>query len=219
MATSDDPTPVQEDVPAERRCPDCGYLLIGLRPEGICPECGLAYDDQEIVLHGWPPGQAPAWGDTRTGQLVLGGLIVGVITLIAILTDKFSLPGIMGIFLLAVLIVAAVIFDRHRQIRRQAESPRRVEATSFGVGQRDGPGTIRLKRWTPKMYIRMRGTWTGRHRLTIVDRDFLSIRLESQIVDLVFEGELARAHEVLRQLQHWSERWDQRKWSEQQGRS
>lgn len=34
------------------RCPDCGYLLTGLPEQGICPECGVAYSLDLIVLYG-----------------------------------------------------------------------------------------------------------------------------------------------------------------------
>src|SRR4051812_24044588 len=34
------------------KCPGCGYLLIGLPPEGRCPECGNAYNPSIVILWG-----------------------------------------------------------------------------------------------------------------------------------------------------------------------
>ena len=39
------------------KCPACGYALEGLAPEGVCPECGVAYDQSEVVLHGYGAGR------------------------------------------------------------------------------------------------------------------------------------------------------------------
>jgi hypothetical protein len=53
-------------------CPACGYELEGLAPEGTCPECGEAYDQSVVVLHGYGAG-----GDIATARpraaLLAGG--------------------------------------------------------------------------------------------------------------------------------------------------
>ena len=41
------------------QCPDCGYLLTGLPEQGICPECGLAYGPDLLVLYGWERKSKP----------------------------------------------------------------------------------------------------------------------------------------------------------------
>ena len=44
----------------DARCAHCGYDLVGLAPEGVCPECGRAFDKRMRRNIG---GQ----GDTATG--------------------------------------------------------------------------------------------------------------------------------------------------------
>jgi hypothetical protein len=45
----------QECFPPEV-CPACGYSLTGLPSIGVCPECGIAYDDSQLILYGWACG-------------------------------------------------------------------------------------------------------------------------------------------------------------------
>jgi hypothetical protein len=37
-------------------CPDCDYALAGLPAEGVCPECGRAYDQETVVIFGLGAG-------------------------------------------------------------------------------------------------------------------------------------------------------------------
>lgn len=32
-----------------RICPRCGYVLVGLAEDGVCPECGLRYRGRELA--------------------------------------------------------------------------------------------------------------------------------------------------------------------------
>lgn len=38
-------------------CPECGYSLAGSPEEGRCPECGAAYDQSVLILHGAARGK------------------------------------------------------------------------------------------------------------------------------------------------------------------
>ena len=46
---------VERDPLALTVCPECGYSLEGLPPEGTCPECGESYDQRYVVLFGETP--------------------------------------------------------------------------------------------------------------------------------------------------------------------
>lgn len=61
-------------------CPGCGYRLEGLPPEGICPECGGAYDQSAIVLHGWACGHHSNLGTSRPAAAV-GWALFAVVAL------------------------------------------------------------------------------------------------------------------------------------------
>lgn len=64
------PVPLSDLGTPLQRCPECGYLLTGLPPDGRCPECGFAYDSTMIVLQGWGFGQHANAANSRGGRAV-----------------------------------------------------------------------------------------------------------------------------------------------------
>jgi len=54
MSEQDNQSPhVEKGVSARiAKCPICGYLWTGLRDEGVCPECGIRFDERSTMWRG-----------------------------------------------------------------------------------------------------------------------------------------------------------------------
>ena len=63
-----------EDLLRLENCPQCEYSLTGLPDEGICPECGWAYDRGAVIVRCQGPGgfRWPSWLLVVLGALAAG---------------------------------------------------------------------------------------------------------------------------------------------------
>lgn len=62
-------------------CPQCDYSLTGLPGEGVCPECGWAYDRGAVILRCKGPGAFRL----HSYVLALGGLLCGGVVIMALI--------------------------------------------------------------------------------------------------------------------------------------
>jgi hypothetical protein len=60
-------------------CPGCDYALAGLPAEGVCPECGRAYDQETIVLYGRAGGAHANLANSTKRLLVVQIVSIGFI--------------------------------------------------------------------------------------------------------------------------------------------
>src|SRR5437762_1422152 len=51
------PSLASEDPLQLTFCPRCDYSLQGLPREGVCPECGRAYDQSFVIIRGYPASE------------------------------------------------------------------------------------------------------------------------------------------------------------------
>src|SRR5579859_3895778 len=97
-------------------CGQCGYRLEGLPEEGLCPECGSAYQPDDIVIAGWGSGaKETAWN--APPERAIKVLLLGVSGLVLLAIPKFLRGRIWeGVFYLIWpgLMVAVGIYKRWR---------------------------------------------------------------------------------------------------------
>jgi hypothetical protein len=91
------------------RCDQCGYSLVGLPQEGVCPECGETYTSLSAQrLKPWPTALETC---ARLGWPVLGLLLAG-----AMVVSKNDLAVILGMVLTWVMIVSLAL-NSYLQVR------------------------------------------------------------------------------------------------------
>jgi hypothetical protein len=180
VTTPDEQTPQERDPLQLSRCPDCGYPLTGLRPTGLCPECGFTYTQDTIVLYVWPPGTGPG---ERQWWLLGPLLCLSVLQLARLMWEnpaRFFLPGdLLGVVILIGAIAPAIVMIGMlwlwflwgrtwiRARRDNPPAPVQVRLTPQGYAVRYGFGRVKIKPWAAVHRLRLEPIPGGRCSIVI----------------------------------------------------
>ncbi len=139
-------------------CANCGYSLLGLPNECICPECGKTIDQSEIVLYGNACGKHETAMNARASRLpwvILSSVVVSVLYLWTYVISSFfhNTKGLLAMGL--VLLPPLYLLLRRRQIEHPGLVQIRIGP--HGCVQLDdlsGPSIIRDN------FLRMAGSFS-----------------------------------------------------------
>ena len=173
------------------RCPDCGYSLTGLPEEGVCPECGFAYNPDMIVLYGWA-----GWGhggDATRRRTV--GWWIGTVLASALILSLFGAYG-------AVLLVAywGWMIYRRRQLSLDTPAPVQLRLFPDGFGQRDGLGPVELHPWRGDK-LQFEFQQLAPHRYRIRSKRFWAWR--AALVNFEFQSLRHRVKQITARIDKW----------------
>jgi hypothetical protein len=160
MSDSDASDPLRLD-----RCASCGYQLQGLPTEGICPECGSAYDQRTIILHGWARGGHGHVGNARPWvSALLALLLLGLVWINWLSRNYLYLAW-------SVFVVAMMGLALWRRWNSPLPAPIQVRLSASGCRQVDNPAADTGAAPTP---------WPAVHRVTLKQRrrDRVRVRCE-----------------------------------------
>jgi hypothetical protein len=115
-------------------CGECGYLLRGLSNQGLCPECGTAFDRQTLYLFGYARGsQASGYNSSnrRLGFSITFSIVAALIYMNATRFNDFAW--------LAILVpgVAYPLLTLLRRFNLNQPGPIRVRMDAQGCAQDD----------------------------------------------------------------------------------
>ena len=89
-------------------CIECGYSLQGLPDGGACPECGAAYDQETVVLHGWARGSHANIGNASP-RIVLWfsiplALFVSAFVMLALARQRVPWPWVIPVLMIGLML-------------------------------------------------------------------------------------------------------------------
>lgn len=164
-------------------CPGCGYDLRGSPAAGVCPECGLAYDERMFYLptaEGWEPR-------SFTAALVLLAAVLAILSIIAFTRGQTGSSIFLGLIALTVMFATIGVMLRSKRRRRRWEIMRDLLADGEGLHWKRGLGGTLFMPWRRFANVEIRPVRRGLWLLTVSDR-FLSINPASATVSVYLEA-------------------------------
>lgn len=143
-------------------CPQCGYSFEGLAAAGCCPECGLSYGRDHVVLFAWGPSfplcaKSPKLLIFICSILALFAVVIAAEPLVLARFGAFTLvtgykvaPPLLALQLFVLAEQLYIIFfliSRRRRFLRTMPAPIQLRLSADGFGFRQGLGRARLRRW------------------------------------------------------------------------
>jgi hypothetical protein len=187
------------------RCPDCGYLLTGLPAEGLCPECGFAYNAEMIVLYGWAGEVRRTQANQRPGRWLTILVWVKALLIVGVVWYPFVVrrdPTIAWMASIITLIAVHTIYRRHRLLR-EGLAPVQLRLFPDGFAQRDGIGGVRLRPWRRGRHLRVQGVSAGRINRVRSYRWYHPASLGWWYVDFMFRGNMETVARIQERIDRW----------------
>jgi hypothetical protein len=181
-------------------CPSCGYLLQGLPPEGVCPECGQRYDQHEVILQGWARGLHASIANAKPTYVVLYVALMSI--------NLINVPWMirLGHIGLAIVCVAAwalaVGLPLWWRFTRRGPGLVEVRLSSHGCVQFDAPTQWfrpRMTPWKDVSTASLSPAGRNSYRLKIGREVFLS----GKVIDAEFECSEFKAKALQQRIQKW----------------
>jgi hypothetical protein len=160
-----DPLKLQE-------CPACHYSLRGLGDAGVCPECGRAFDDNTVVLHGYARGSFAHVGNARPWVALVLALIPAV-HLFNLVNNPSG--GRRWVFAFVVVWILFLLWALVRRRQLEAPAPAQIHLSAEGCRQFDvaraeaglaQPPTP----WSKIEKVVVEPVWENRVRIKLVER-------------------------------------------------
>ena len=200
------------DLPADdplrlEHCPACGYALEGLAPEGVCPECGVAYDQTEVVLHGYGAGRRGDVATARPGVAVAVGASYVLVVALGIHSWARNGRRELGDLLWPAVLAVCLAWSLWKRSTANMPGLVQVRLSPHGAVQVNNPTADRVKSgtvtpWHDIADVSIRPGAAGRLRITLVRRKSF-LRGAPVLVDADVQCGEREAHALEDRVKAW----------------